>query len=148
MIQANELRIGNWIADRGGKQWQIDHWEYPNKVASIEPYLCELNGHYIYGHPLTEELDYLQPIPLTPEILEKCGFEKGVSEWYNKNYFTDCMEYAEEMQLQVNLKSFRCGIFDVDFGGTNAMTANPIKYLHQLQNLYYALTGEELNYQP
>jgi hypothetical protein len=137
MIQAKDLRIGNWVKCGGFKRL---YGEF--KVAEIYPDQITIEQKPYDGFTVEE----VEPIPLTPEILEKCGFEKGVSEWYNKNYFTDCMEAAEEMQLQVNLKSFRCGIADLDFGGTNAMTAKPIQHLHQLQNLYFALTGQELTY--
>lgn len=71
-MEAKELRIGNFIMDRGNKVWQIDYWEYPTKVASKSPFLGYLdtnNKKAIYGHPFTEEVDYLQPIPLTEEWL-------------------------------------------------------------------------------
>lgn len=136
MIAANELRIGNWVM-------------YDNRLFQIEAISrslpCLNTDEFGIG---VVDWNNLQPIPLTTEILEKCGFEKGLSEWYNKKYFTDCKESAEVMELQINLKSFRCGIFDTDFGGTNAMTAKRIEHLHQLQNLYFALTNTELNYHP
>lgn len=76
MIQADEIMIGNWIADRGGKKWQIDSWECKDKV-SCKSQLCEIYGHKCEGHPLTEYVEYLQPIPLTEDILvQKCGFKK------------------------------------------------------------------------
>ena len=132
MIQANELRIGNWILDRGGKQWQIDCWEAPNKVAAKSPYMGELFEKPIYGHPLTEEVEFLQPIPLTPEILEKCGFIMVKEDFWQKLNVTIiltkdgnnlCFVYVEEI-------------------------LNAPKSLHQLQNLYFALTGEELTFKP
>jgi len=133
MIYANELRIGNWIKDRGGKQWQIDSWESQNKVASKMPYSGELFGMSIYGHPLTEEVDYLQPIPLTPEILEKCGFEKDNDGIYSKLGFMFWLDDIGVMQLALNYSPI-----------CNA----PCKYVHQLQNLIHALTGEEITFKP
>ena len=133
MIQANELRIGNWISDRGGKQWQIDCWEAPNKVAAKEPYMGELFEKPMYGHPLTEEVEYLQPIPLTPEILEKFGFEKDEDGIY---LFRSCMYWLDDIKvLQIAIQY--------------AVALNaPCAYLHQLQNLIFSLTGEELTFKP
>jgi hypothetical protein len=76
---------------------------------------------------------YIQPIPLTPEILEKCGFDRncilkiyqGVNiEW----------SYGKEVWLTKE------GEVIYEFENT--------QHLHQLQNLYFALTNEELNYTP
>lgn len=61
-------------------------------------------------------------IPLTPEILEKCGF------------------------VQTSAATFGNGIIGIYFGeGEYFYNHGKGKYLHQLQNLYFALTGEELN---
>lgn len=117
MIQVNELRIGNW-AKWGDTFYRIEE---------------VINGNY----------DYLHPIPLTPDILEKCGFVAKENNWFCKQYFTDCKEATEMMVIGINLKSGRCYIADVD-EFSPAMIAYRIQYLHQLQNLFFALTGEEL----
>lgn len=64
------------------------------------------------------------PIQLTEEILLKCGFQPkyfGI-----KTYYSPLMELDHDFYLM-----------GVDYGVK-------IKHLHQLQNLYFALTGEEL----
>jgi len=77
--------------------------------------------------------DY-SPILLTPEWLEQCGFEKdGAVE--NGHYRHNGIYLFEDDELP--------GLFHdilAQFNGTRT----EIKYLHQLQNLYFALTGEEL----
>lgn len=133
MIEANQLRIGNWIMDRGNKQWQIDCWELPNKVAAKAPYIGESLGKPIYGHPLTEDVEYLQPIPLTPEILEKCGFERI-------NHISEGILYKNNW--------LRCNEFISGWAWRGGYISNKPKYLHQLQNLYYCICGEELIYKP
>lgn len=68
MIKANELRIGNWVLVCGveivifsmapttnGRTWGFNLFD--GEMPSFYDYECE-------------------PIPLTPEILERCGFEK------------------------------------------------------------------------
>jgi hypothetical protein len=130
MIKANELRIGNWIMDRGGKMWQIDHWEEPDVVATKQPIIGD---HPVfgtmYGHPLTEYITHLQPIPLTPEILEKAGFTKmGGS--FSFREFTITANY----DLIIDGSSY-------DYTG---VYWGKIEYLHRLQNIIHSLTGDEL----
>ena len=71
-------------------------------------------------------------------------FRKEIqSKWFYINYITDCKETLEEIQIQYNLMTGRCGILDTDIVGI-AFLRKPIQYLHQLQNLYFALTNTEL----
>lgn len=67
------------------------------------------------------------PIELTEEILLKCGFEE-------KNSILE----------KDGIRLFK--IRDLYFRGNFPIKAD-VRYLHQLQNLYFALTGEELNVQ-
>ena len=122
-MQANELRIGNWVNDMVGT---------PLKVVAITDddriiYSAD-GGNYLF------EIKYAKGIPLTSEILERCGFEKGclVKELNNEWM----IYYNNGMWLQVEKAEhpYICERKDLFH----------IKYLHQLQNLYYALTGSEL----
>ncbi len=128
-MKANELRIGNWVRQRESDTY-----------IQIEQYLL-----------CNEELCHYQPIPLTEEWLLKFGFYLDKNQWYNIKYFTDCNESTEEMCITINLASNRCAIFDaieetdmVNILSYPIFTAKRIYYVHQLQNLYFALTGEEL----
>lgn len=71
--------------------------------------------------------DYdLKPIPITKEWLIKFGFEQHAIGYYNLKGFFIC--YANT------------GLHEYKFRDFNVT----IKYVHQLQNLYFALTQEEL----
>jgi hypothetical protein len=70
------------------------------------------------------------PIPLTPEILEKCGFQKH--EVNEGIYITLWLGILREVEQNV------WRIDRLDFPGRDA------RYLHQLQNLYFALMRTEL----
>lgn len=61
-----------------------------------------------------------QPIPLTEEWLLKFGFKKGERGWFK----------TLDKNLKFNLYTYR----DKEL----------YRYVHQLQNLYFALTNEEL----
>lgn len=77
------------------------------------------------------------PIPLTEEWLLKFGFEFHVNAncenfYYTKDAFI-CIRCDEDFEW------FR--YYNGDF-------YSEIEYVHQLQNLYFALTGEELTLKP
>jgi hypothetical protein len=107
MIQATELRIGNWVY-AGDKITLI----YIDSV-------CEWGERPLYG------------IPLTPEILEKCGLKLNV--------------YGHNGDREVSSCDLGCiSILDTMEVWVNNEEVSHIKHLHQLQNLYFALTGKEL----
>lgn len=117
MIQANELMLGNFVDTPDGTV-KITAISY-EKVAVIRK--TEKGNFAVYS----ESLDDIQPIPLTEEILLKCGAEPFAGGGLILNYRR--IEYAECRQVY----------YDV-------FTSVELKYLHQLQNLFYVLAGEEL----
>lgn len=76
-----------------------------------------------------EFADIYKPIPLTEEWLVKFGFVKDYSGWQNGIR----IEYDKERQSYV-----------LDTDGNDYLQSPLIKHVHRLQNLYFALTGEEL----
>lgn len=111
MIEANELRLNNWV--------------YSPEVGSNVQVTLLSNDNWLslssatWDQPSFEEID---PIPLSEEILLKCGFEKtfeGGSLWYLGKFFVSSLDFI----YWSNIK---------------------ILYLHQLQNLYWCLCGKEL----
>ena len=76
------------------------------------------------------------PIPLTPEILEKCGFQWDIY-WQG---LTDGNWVLTEGENNTYRLAYGKRRHDVIVYG--------IKYLHQLQNLFFCLVGQELNYTP
>lgn len=116
-MQANELRIGNWLIINGK----------PNIIQG--------------GGIAAIQSGYLQntkPIPLTPEILEKAGFE--ANDYLGKDIVTKKHD-SNTFPVYINLKTMSyCW---VDYEGTidDVIAINSV---HQLQNLYFALTGIEL----
>lgn len=123
MITANELRIGNWL--QGTKPFKITRI-FNEDIVGLGNEIDNQGDPYI----VSGETPCLESIPLTPEILEQCGFEK--QSIGGTSYF----------------KHPKCGILEggiFEDGTMNFMhIAAPCKYLHQLQNLYFALTGKEL----
>lgn len=132
-MKANELRIGNLIMDRGDKILRIDSI---NKIGN-EYYRIEMEQYIgnIQVHPLTEYNDYLKPIPLTEEWLLKFGFEKDRYNFIIESGFKFCVEYYNADSIYS---------FHIYTDGEWHCIVNEIKHVHTLQNLYLALTGEEL----
>jgi hypothetical protein len=115
MIQANELRIDNWYL-----------LENPMSSEPPKPYRFET------WTTATDFIAYGQPIPLTPEILEKSSFKQSHrkdGEWYRLGL--DIWE----------VDGGRSG-FVMRYG--SAFHRAELRYVHQLQNLYFVLTGTEL----
>ena len=135
MIQENELRIGNIVTDQFFDSFKnfIIVKSMNNEGINLE---IADDGNYPECASYFFEPDYLFGnifgIPLTPSILEKCGFEKD-----NEN---------ERFQLDTDLGL--CIYGSIELGVAVNMdykiVGNAVKHLHQLQNLYFALTGEEL----
>lgn len=138
MIQAKELRIGNWVAFTGGKITRNCKVIQVTKKAV----LLEDIGHHL--QLLFDSKDAPpQPIPLTPEILKKAGLKRytdttgiELNKTWRKRKFG--LEYREKPD------AFTLIWYDADDDYGNATTIW-VHYVHQLQNLYFALTGEELN---
>ncbi len=76
----------------------------------------------------------LTHIPLTEEWLIKFGFEKTNVDIFFKHIGEKALSIYLESNNLTTLLSF-------DFQET---PLRRVKYVHQLQNLYFALTGEEL----
>lgn len=125
MLQANELRVGNWV-DNDGYYQQIHFTD----IADLS---TGCGGAHLY-----------KPVVLTPEILEKAGFVKEVRRDYGGDpfvvYFFDGVDIHEgnspdEFNYATYVKgatsSFKAGI--------------GVKWVHHLQNLIHSLTGTELN---
>lgn len=135
MIDEKSLRLGSYVM-------------YENTTHVVE----ELRGrnntivtrwikgedHYIHT------ADELDPIPLTEEILLKCGFEQELLDPSNPEegvyyilYLSDD-KYCDLSLISCDKNGFlEVGLFPYE-------EVFRYKYLHQLQNIIYCLTGTEL----
>lgn len=136
MIHIKELRVGSKVIfpEGLGEDW-VESVRVNDEDDVNDPSYCT---YLIDGFKLNE----LKPIRVIPEILNKCGFVKtgryaigvgGYDIWRKENGNKRAIEL---MQVAKD------GPFTLAFYETS------IQHLHQLQNVYFALTGTELNYQP
>jgi hypothetical protein len=126
-MKAQELRITNLI-----------HFVKENKDAEI--------GHHNLGiflaYPSSNEYE---PIPITKDWLLNFGFKRDKK---RNDFFDRALYFNEEVA------TFRVMLVDNGFwfivekplgdGTRKGFNLGTYKYVHQLQNLYFALTGEEL----
>jgi hypothetical protein len=118
MIKANELRIGNLIMAIS-----------PFRTISGKNEIITVTGLFIRQCEIAGgEITNYDPIALTAEWLEKFGFTIGDHRYVKGEY---------------SLLSAHDGFM---FGRINHLPIikDGLRYVHQLQNIYFAVTGEEL----
>lgn len=115
MIAANELRVGNWI-----------RWKSTGAIERVYNIITNTKWHS--GNDV--DLNDAEPIEITEDILLNAGF------------------------VQVEMQFWKDYMFLQKIGGDWTFGQTPeydesghittIWYVHQLQNIWFALTGEEL----
>lgn len=124
-MKASELRIGNYVSYdcATGGYWQ-------------EKQVCASNfGITAAGTLLCESY---KPIPITEDWLIKFGFEEN-KKYSTPQYWLQIDKLDDEFLYDIKDKKFYLS-HSYDSGSFGI----EILYVHQLQNLYFALTGEEL----
>lgn len=117
-LQPEDYRINNYVQ---AKSPEKTIWE--TKVR--------LDRHYF--KMFIDGKINVKPLPLSEDILKKSEFEVLISGRCDLEYLMLDFKYASDavrVLLYIN-------------GSWRGVTY--INYVHQLQNLYYALTGKELN---
>ena len=142
MIKINDLRIGNYI------QFGILNIV---KVESIKPKtliakakdsvsgkdeiwdMVSFSGNTASG---ASRIEVFEPIPLTEEILLKCGFK--YVEYFNS---FGTKEYGYKLGILTIRQSLEKTKYLYDYNNDLYVE---LKSLHQLQNIYFFLMGQEL----
>ena len=128
MINATELRIGNYFKIKTTTTYAVTIREiHEDKIKYSFNFGIE--REVFSKHCL---LCYLKPIPLTEEWLIKFGLKQDSTDkyWYFSPTYNKFYPLYER------------GIY-WGFNGLG-LSVNEMQYVHQLQNLYFALRGEEL----
>lgn len=114
-MEAQELRIGN-LLKRG--------YDIVEVSAIFRSHFNCTNKQTGVDYGNNHQSNYI-PIPLTPEWLERFGFTNPNIDWIYEKYPIK-VNVGNRNEVSVHHKACRC------------------EYIHQLQNLYFALTGTEL----
>lgn len=143
MIKAEDLRIGDLVRVNKndsikngliGKVTDIDSLrEYKEKKGAITLNTIEDDGWY-WGIWCCD----IEPIPLTPEILEKNGWKKRTEGWYFmmiSKYMYLSVEFGYENGIRVFLKRTTDGLY---------VKLNIANNVHELQHILWVL-GKDAN---
>ena len=126
-MEANELMIGDYLRTRFSK-----------KIIRVK----EIKQSCIYTEDNGYEYNEIEPIPLTPKILEKNGFEKSYSNILTADGYKKLPQYKYKNMAQVqdicrnlitiSYSDLEGGVYDIQCGiGSHIYD---LKYVHQLQH--------------
>lgn len=118
-MEAKELRIGNWVRGFIG--------EFPISAHAIN----ELDNNPDY--------EVLKPVPLTGDRLVAFGVKKINNSMFRMGAIT--FQFHTDMSLEAMQERDIKDGFRICLNGKFICN---LFYIHEIQNLYYALTGEEL----
>ncbi len=136
-LKVSDLRVGNWVdSERGLVQIAtLELWD--NRIGVKSPCFknfvwCRCQG--------------IKPIPLTEEWLLRFGFEIYDSGRHNSPHaIKETIRLSGIGGYNGDVEEFK--ITDKIYWFLSGYEHTEIQYVHQLQNLYHALTGEELIYE-
>jgi hypothetical protein len=114
MIQASDLRIGNWL----------------KREAQPEGFLVDAGTISRISHSGVRDEE---PIPLTEEWLKKFGAEK-INHIHGYSFWTFSKSKLNKIHIDIYERH-------TDYYGHQVKHC---AYVHELMNLYHALTGSEL----
>jgi hypothetical protein len=122
-MKVSDLRIGNYISPLG------------MGITVVEGF-CIWDGLIQSSDFAERDIEDFKGIPLTKEWLLKIGFEFAVDTWYFNGFALWETEWGDDKGAT--------GIGYFYELRERGMMDKHIQYLHELQNLYYSLTGEEI----
>lgn len=135
-MKASDLRIGNYVYYEhtthivsGVHGNKVYSWWVKDGEPVIEYESKDVSGTQV-ENPYMDVVSQYEPIPLTEGLLKEFGFDmkdKNRLDWV-KGAFN--LERSNEDDSKFCFEVYSHYI--------------PLDYIHQFQNLYFALTGEEL----
>lgn len=138
MIDPKELRIGNLVNTQDGH----------GVVRAVNLFIATVDVMNCVSE-FTD--DALSPIPITPEWLERLGFvnrQNEFDEWgikiFDDPHRPNSYFYTGWFVIYAEYKDQIIDHFVCNMGDYRNETDAKFKYVHQLQNLFYCLTGQEL----
>jgi hypothetical protein len=144
MIDYKELRIENWIR-QSKRSGGVTANEFDCQVHEINAKGLNVGYGGVYL-----EWEFCEGIPLSKEILGSYGMESVVGK-IDENYKFKLIDFCRIIKKSDDTIELFYNPFDntlIKIAPSVTFFCPKIKYVHQLQNLYYSLTNEELIYKP
>jgi len=145
MIDAKQLRIGNYLQPTEKAIKELLEQEMDIKPKSLGEVTSIDNDEirlYIDSMEIEFYYEDVQPIPLTEEWLLKFGFSKNENDVLQIE--TTLMPLSITLSDNYPDEKYKAWVYEDENFRYHIISDN-IKYVHQLQNLYFDLTNEELN---
>lgn len=132
MINRHDLRIGNWV-------YAGERTQFPMFVQAVGEDYIGLDFEDNKGDVWESTPEELHGIPITEELLTKLGFTNNGHGIWNKR--------QQDRKVAINIKAEFLAIDAYkDRYCDSRCTCHGIKYIHQLQNLFYVIAKEELKF--
>jgi hypothetical protein len=146
MINPKELRIGNYVKGKYIDLSDNEPVEVITKIIGIDSVGFSEYSVWVEdrNNNKTESYENLEPITLTEEILLRLGFN---GDRYSCEYiYTDVIIYGEftkeNISVSVNPVTGKYSFLWMNYN----LLRMDVLYVHQLQNIFYSLTGKELTF--
>jgi beta-glucosidase/6-phospho-beta-glucosidase/beta-galactosidase len=134
-MQIQDLRVGNWVHHKSNCSYRNDGGTFNEFDFQIEE-----RDFYASGECTLSFENDLEPILLNKEWFFKFGFSKSVR--------PNCEDIYKDLTVRMVLWFNEGNYAEMDLIQDDKRISfkhSHIKYVHQLQNFYYALTGVELS---
>jgi len=133
-LSIDSIQIGDWV-------YRIDfNTPVPSKIIGIEVVNYDKMEYVVdvlnkNGYNVQLYLNEIKPIPITPEILEKNGWEQSNIDVVDDDVQYGCAYGSFYVTWWRKVKLLSCYFEDNSAGLHYEMISEmPIKYVHQLQN--------------
>jgi len=121
--ELSKLSIGDWVIVLNY------HWDGRPCTGQVDGITKKHGTYYLqFGSALSAEIDRCEPIPITPEILEKNGWEQYGKDAY---CFSILIQMAGDGFEQQNITIHRMKVLELRTSTCTLLM--PIKFVHELQ---------------
>ena len=132
-MKATDLMIGDWVQNPLSWKAKVQSIQYTNNINDEWEWLLRIGiNEENYVNHLSES--EIEPIPLTPEILEKNGFmiARGPTSWKLKTERDDLIDIygVREYHLSINIEDTHGSGKGYRWMLNNLV----IRYVHELQH--------------
>jgi hypothetical protein len=125
MIDVHDLCVGNWVYDGNTTQ-------FPMFIRTIGEDYVYLDFEENEGDLWESKPEDLYGIPLSEDLLSKVGLHQTGSVWEHPELY---------FEVDFNIEK---GVYYPSYNWAEYYIAKPIKYLHELQNLFWNITKQQL----
>jgi len=145
MIKAKELRVGNFVQFGNDTEW------HEVEAISLSQNIDKPDLIHLTGNGITNRDEQIFGIPITEEWLLKFDFEKDKEKGrHGYRYSIGHQDFRYVMSKDWREETtHHFGIWYTDSPRKSDLTevfgfTDQVQFVHQLQNLFFALTREEL----